>query len=73
MSGAGIFVRLAVVLVALVLAAMLAMSAFTVKVPMSSVSTTTEGDTVVTTTCTWLRAVLGLGKECTTTRTPRSK
>lgn len=68
----GIFVRLALVVVALVVAGMLALSAFTVKIPMSSVTTKTVDGTEVTTTCTWLRSLLDPLKECTTTRAPAS-
>jgi hypothetical protein len=69
----GRFVKVAVVVVALVVCGMMALSAFSIKVPLSSTTTTTVGDTTVTTTCSWLHAVRDGSRGCTTTRTRRSK
>jgi len=67
----GLFCRVAVVAVALVIAAMMALSAFNIELPIYSVTTTTVGDTTVTTKCTWLHSPDSTG--CTTTRTHHSK
>jgi hypothetical protein len=63
----GRFFKVGIVVVALVLCAMMALSAFSIKVPLSSVTTTTVGDTTVTTTCSWLRATPEDWSGCSTT------
>lgn len=65
-------VKIVIVVVALVLAAMMALSAFNVELPVSSTTTTTVGRTTVTTKCTWLHSPFDGSTGCTTTRT-RSK
>jgi phosphate/sulfate permease len=62
-------VKLAIVLVALILAGMLALSAFNVKLPVSSTNTTTVGNTTITTKCTWLHWPFDGSTGCTSTRT----
>jgi hypothetical protein len=66
------FVKLAVVVVALVLAGMMALSAFDVQLPVSNTTTTTVGDVTITTKCTWLHSPFDGSTGCSTTRT-RSK
>jgi hypothetical protein len=66
-------VTIGVVVVALVIGAMMALSAFSIRVPLSTVTTTTDGDVTVTTTCSWLRATPDDWHGCTTTRSNRSK
>ena len=66
-------VKLAVVVVALVIGGMLALSAFSIRVPLSSVTTTTVGDTTITTKCSWRHVGADGSRGCTTTRTRRSK
>jgi putative copper export protein len=68
------FVKVAVVVVALVLAGMMALSAFKIELPISSSTTTTVGDFTITTKCTWLHSPFDGSTGCTTTRTrTRSK
>jgi hypothetical protein len=68
----GLFVKYGVVVVALVLAGMMALSAFSIEVPLSTVTVTTVGDTTVTTKCSWLHLV-DSSRGCTTTHSGRSK
>ena len=66
-----VFVKFAVVTVALVLLGMMLLSAFTIKLPFSKTTTTTVGDTTVTTTCSWLRFLDDDSDRCSTTTTVR--
>lgn len=68
----GRFVKVGVIVVALVIAGMLALEAFSIEVPLSSTTVTTVGDTTVTTTCSWRQASIDDPRGCRTTRT-RSK
>ena len=65
-----VFFKFAVVTVVLVLLAMMLLSAFTIKLPFSKTTTTTVGDTTVTTTCSWLRFLSDDSDQCTTTVDP---
>jgi hypothetical protein len=69
----GRLLKACVVVVALVLCGMMAMSAFTIKVPLSSVTTTTVGDLTITTTCSWLHASPSDWHGCRTTQSHHSK
>jgi hypothetical protein len=69
----GRFFKIGIVVVALVICAMMALSAFSIRVPLSSVTTTTVGNTTITTKCSWLHATAKDWSGCTTTRTHRSK
>jgi hypothetical protein len=69
----GRFVRVGLVVVALVLAGMMALSAFSIKVPLSSVTTTTVDGTTVTTTCRWQQITFDNLRGCVTTRTVHQK
>jgi hypothetical protein len=69
----GRFVKVAVVVVALVIGGMMALSAFSIEVPLSSVTTTTVGDVTITTKCSWWHAASDGSRGCTTTRTEHSK
>ena len=66
-------VKLALLLAASIVVGALAMSLFTIKIPISSVKTTTVGDTTVTTTCTGLSWSPSDWGKCTTTRVRRPK
>ena len=69
----GRFLRVGIVVVALVIAAMLALEAFSITIPLSSETVTTVGDTTVTTTCSWRESSFDNLRGCTVTRTPRRK
>ncbi len=73
MRGIERFFKIGIVVVALVILGMMALSAFSIKVPLSSVTTKTVGDTTITTTCSWRQASFDDLSGCTTTRTRRSK
>jgi len=61
--------KLCVVVLALIGAGMLALSAFDIQLPVSTTTTTTVGHTTVTTKCTWLHSPFDGSTGCTTTRT----
>lgn len=69
----GRFLRVGIVVVALVIAAMLAMEAFSITIPLSSETVTTVGNTTVTTTCSWRQASFDNLRGCTVTRRQRTK
>jgi hypothetical protein len=69
----GRLLKVCLVVVALVLGGMMALSAFTIKVPLSTVTTTTVGDLTITTTCSWLHASPRDWHGCRTTQSERSK
>ena len=75
MRGIERFFKIGIVVVALVILGMMALSAFSIKVPLSSVTTKTVGDTTITTTCSWRQVSFDDPSGCitTTTRTRRSK